>query len=122
MAERIVEDSAMDVATERQDDVLSVLVSGRIDGSSAAAFEEAVRAAIAESDRAVIMDLEKLSYISSVGLRVLLMIAKNLSGRNAKLALCAMSDQIGEVFAISGFDKIISLHPSKAKALASLDA
>lgn len=111
----------MDVATERQDDVLSVLVSGRIDGSNAAAFEESVRAAISDGDRAVIMDLEKLSYISSAGLRVLLMIAKNLSGRDAKLALCAMSDQIREVIEISGFDKIIPVHPSKAEALASLD-
>ena len=112
----------MDVAAERQDDVLSVLVSGRIDGSNAAAFEETIRAAIAESDRAVIMDFEKLSYISSAGLRVLLTIAKNLSGRDAKLALCAMSDQIREVFETSGFDKIIPVHPSKAEALASLDA
>ena len=50
------------------------------------------------------------------------MIAKNLSGRNAKLALCAMSDQIREIIEISGFDRIIPVHPSKAEALASLDA
>ena len=112
----------MDVAAERQDDVLSVLVSGRIDGSNAAAFEETIRAAIAESDRVVIMDFEKLSYISSAGLRVLLTIAKNLSGRGAKLALCAMSDQMRGVFETSGFDKIIPVHSSRAEALASLDA
>ena len=111
----------MDIVTERQDDVLSVLVSGRIDGSNAAAFEEAVGAAIADSDRAVIMDLEKLSYVSSAGLRVLLMIAKNLSGREAKLALCAMPDPIREVIETSGFDRIIPVHPSTAAALASLD-
>ena len=112
----------MDVATERQNDVLSVLVSGRIDGSNAAAFEETIRTVIEDGDRAVIMDLEKLSYISSAGLRVLLMIAKNLSARDAKLVLCAMSDQIREVMEISGFDKIIPVHPSRAEALASLDA
>ena len=67
------------------------------------------------------MDLEKLSYISSSGLRVLLVIAKSLSGRDAKLLLCAMADQIGEVIETSGFDKIISVYPSKAEALASLD-
>ena len=113
--------SAMDVATERQGDILAVLVSGRIDGSNAAAFEESVRTAIADSDRAAIMDLEKLSYISSSGLRVLLVIAKSLSGRDAKLLLCAMADPIGEVIETSGFDKIISVYPSKAEALASLD-
>ena len=63
------------------------------------------------------MDLEKLSYISSAGLRALLTIAKNLMGRGAKLALCAMSDQIREVFAISGFDKIIPIHRPKPRRL-----
>ena len=112
----------MDVATERQNDILSVLVSGRIDGSNAAAFEETVRAAVAESDRAVIMDFEKLSYISSAGLRVVLVIARSLIARDARFALCAMSDQVREIIEISGFDKIIPVHLSKAEALASLDA
>ncbi len=112
----------MDIATERRDGVLSVLVSGRIDGSNAAAFEEAAKAAMEDSDRAVVMDLEKLSYISSAGLRVLLMIAKSLSGRGAKLVLCSLSDQIREVVEISGFDKIIPVRASRADALASLDA
>ena len=112
----------MDVETERQDNVLSVLVSGRIDGSNAAAFEETVKAAMEESDRAVVMDLEKLSYISSAGLRILLMIAKNLASRDGKLALCALSEPIREVIEISGFDKIIPVHGSRADALASVSA
>ena len=110
----------MDVTTERQDGVLSAQVSGRIDGSNAAEFEEAIRTAIEESDRAVIMDFEKLVYISSAGLRAILMTAKSLGNRNAKFALCSLSDQIREIFEISGFDKIITIHPSKAEALASL--
>ena len=43
----------MDVTTERQDSVLSAQVGGRIDGSNVAEFEEAIRTAIEESDRAV---------------------------------------------------------------------
>ena len=57
----------MDVTTERQGGVLSVQVGGRIDGANAAEFEETIRTAIEESDRAVIMDFEKLAYISSAG-------------------------------------------------------
>ena len=57
----------MDVTTERQDGVLSAQVGGRIDSSNAAEFEEAIRTAIEESDRAVIMDFEKLVYISQRG-------------------------------------------------------
>ena len=109
----------MDVTTERQDGVLSAQVGGRIDGSNAAEFKEAIRTAIEESDRAVIMDFEKLAYISSAGLRAILPTAKSLDNRNAKFALCSLSDQIREVFETSGFDKVIEIHSSKAEALAS---
>ena len=110
----------MDVTTERQDGVLSAQVGGRIDGTNASEFEEAIRTAIEESDRAVIVDFEKLAYISSAGLRAILLTAKSLDNRNAKFALCSLSDQIREVFETSGFDKVIAIHSSKAEALASL--
>lgn len=111
----------VNVTTERIDDVLSADVEGRIDGSNVVQFEEAVRTAIEDSDRAVIMDFEKLVYISSAGLRAILLTAKSLQNRDAKLLLCSLSDRIREVFEISGFDKILPIHPSKAEALASLD-
>ena len=110
----------MDVTTERQDGVLSAQVGGRIDGTNASEFEEAIRTAIEESDRAVIVDFEKLAYISSAGLRAILLTAKSLDNRNANFALCSLSDQIREVFETSGFDKVIAIHSSKAEALASL--
>ena len=110
----------MDVRTDRQDDILSVLVNGHINGSNAAAFEEAIRAAIEDSDRAVIIDMEKLSYIDSMGLRVFFRGARHLSSRDAKLVV-AMSHQNLDVFEIIGFDKIMAIHPSRAEALASLD-
>ena len=111
----------VNVTTERIDDVLSADVEGRIDGSNVVQFEEAVRTAIEDSDRAVIMDLEKLVYISSAGLRAILLTAKSLQNRDAKLLLCSLSDRIREVFEISGFDKILPIHPSKAEALDSLN-
>jgi len=111
----------VNVTTERIDDVLSADVEGRIDGPNVVQFEEAVRTAIEDSDRAVIMDFEKLVYISSAGLRAILLTAKSLQNRDAKLLLCSLSDRIREVFEISGFDKILPIHPSKAEALDSLN-
>ena len=111
----------VNVSTERIDDVLSADVEGRIDGSNVVQFEEAVRVAIEDSDRAVIMNFENLVYISSAGLRAILLTAKSLQNRDAKLLLCSLSDRIREVFEISGFDKILPIHATKADALASLD-
>ncbi len=111
----------MDLTTERRDGVLSVRVVGRIDGANAYEFEEEIRSLVEESDRAVIMDFEKLSYISSAGLRAVLVTAKMLRSQDATFALCSLSDQIREIFQISGFDKIIVIHPTPVEALASLD-
>ena len=66
------------------------------------------------------MDFEKLVYISSAGLGVILLTAKSLRNRNTKLATCSLSDQIRKIFEISGFDKVIAIHPSKSEALASV--
>jgi len=112
----------MDVTTERKDGVLTARVEGRIDGATAVRSEEAVRTAMEEGDRGLVIDCGKLSFISSVGLRAVLMTAKALRGRNAGLALCALSDPVREVFRISGFDSIVAIHPSRADALASFDS
>jgi anti-anti-sigma factor len=110
----------MGVKTERQGDTLIAKTDGRVDSANAREFQTALEAAIGASDRAVILDMEDLSYISSAGLRVILLIAKTLRKRNAELMLCSLSDPIREVFEISGFDKIIPVHASREQALAAI--
>ena len=110
----------MDIKTERNDGTLIARAEGRIDGVNARDFEEAMKAAISSDDSTVVIDLEGLSYISSAGLRVILLIAKTLRKRNAELVLCSLSDPIREVFEISGFDKIIPVHGSREQALSSI--
>ena len=110
----------MDIQTERENGTLIAKAEGRIDGVNARDFEEALKNAISGDDSTVVMDLAGLSYISSAGLRVILLIAKTLRKRNADLMLCSLSDPIREVFEISGFDKIISVHASREKALAAI--
>ena len=110
----------MDIQTERDNGTLIAKAAGRIDGVNARDFEEALKDAISTDDNTVVMDLEGLSYISSAGLRVILLIAKTLRKRNAELMLCSLSDPIREVFEISGFDKIIPVHASREQALAAI--
>lgn len=112
----------MDVLIERQEGILSARVDGRVDGSNASEFEEAIRTAIDNSDRGVMLDFERLVYISSAGLRAVLLVAKTLRSRDAKFALCSLPGQVREVFEISGFDKIISIYPSREEALLFLES
>ena len=82
-----------------------------------------MKAAISSDYSTVIIDLEGLSYISSAGLRVILLIAKTLRKRNAELrSLLALESDSGKSFEISGFDKIIPVHASREQALASVSS
>jgi len=104
----------------RESQTLIVTTEGRVDGATAREFHEALEAAATPEDDAVILDMAKLSYISSAGLRVILIIAKALQKQNSKFAVCALSLPIREVFQMSGFDKIIPVHDSRVDALAAL--
>lgn len=84
----------MEMTTERRAGVLSLGVRGRIDGDSVARFEQAVEAAIAAEDRAVVLDLGALDYLSSAGLRAILLIAKTLWKQDGYFALCSVSDHV----------------------------
>ncbi len=110
----------MEIIAEREATHLVVKAGGRIDSLNALEFNDVLKSKIGESDRVVILDLEKLSYISSAGLRVLLMTAKALQDRDARLMLCSLSKPIREIMAISGFDKIIPVHATRSEAQASL--
>jgi anti-anti-sigma factor len=110
----------MELVTDRLNGIVFAEAWNRVDGTNAREFEKALKEAITREDRAMIIDFEHLKYISSAGLRAILLTAKLLRKRNAKFGLCFLSEPIREVFAISGFDKIIAIHGSRAEALATL--
>ncbi len=110
----------MDLAVERVDGILVVQATDRIDGTNASAFEQALSGELKAEDRGLVISMHNLVYISSAGLRAILMTAKMLRRSSSKLAICALQNPIREVFEISGFDKIIPIYDDKQEALAAL--
>ncbi len=72
---------------------------------------------IEEGEVNFIVDFEELDYISSAGLRSILVTAKKLKSTNGKLLLTKLKDVVKEVFEISGFSKIIPIYDSMDAAL-----
>ncbi len=107
----------MEVRTERRNATLVAEIEGRIDGIAARELEDAMKSAISDEDAVVIVDLEGVSYISSAGLRAILLVAKDLWKRDAKFSLCSLAKPIHEVFDVAGFHKIIKIHDTRAEAL-----
>ncbi len=109
----------MDISTERNGTTLVAMPEGRIDGRNATDFQDSLIGAIQDSDERVVIDLANLIYISSAGLRAVLLIAKSLDQRKAKFGLCSLSVPIREVFEISGFDQIIKIFDTRDEAVSA---
>ena len=75
----------MNVEVQRQDGNLIALVGGSVDGNNAAAFQASLQDAVQEGDKSMVLDLGALVYISSAGLRVLLLVAKDMQNKWRKL-------------------------------------
>jgi anti-sigma B factor antagonist len=101
--------------------VTIVVPEGRLDFGAAAGFQTQVEQAIAEAGKSgggVVIDGSALDYVSSAGLRVFLIAAREMQRRKLSFSLCALKPAVREVFELSGFTRIISVHADRATALA----
>ena len=87
---------------------MTLSVEGHIDTLSSNELEEAINAEIGNFDL-LILDFADLNYISSAGLRVLIVTQKKLYQDNASLVIKNANDDVKSVFKTTGFDKIIKL-------------
>jgi anti-anti-sigma factor len=97
-----------------------LMPSGRLDTSAAPAFEREMVAATQSDTGPLLIDLGELVYVSSAGLRVILMAAKRVRAKGGRLALCGLQPQVAEVFEISGFGAIVPVYPDRESALTAL--
>ena len=97
-----------------------VLVNQRLDSSNAPAFNEELETVTGSASRAVVIDMQGLDYISSAGLRVIMLAVRKMQQQGGSLALCSLSSDVRAVFQTSGFDQLIDIHPSRAEAVAAV--
>ena len=108
----------IEVAEERIGEALVLVPVGWLDSGNASSFESVVMDRCTSGERRLIVDFSRLDFISSSGMRVLLIAAKALKAADGRLVLCSMKDHVQEVFLISGFDRIITIEDSREAALA----
>ena len=107
----------MKIETRSVYDVLVVDMSGRLDSmSSGDAGDRIVDIAKGEHKR-VLLNLEKLEYVSSAGLRVLLLLAKQMRADKGSLALCGLGDRVRQVFELAGFLPLFRIASTRGAAL-----
>jgi stage II sporulation protein AA (anti-sigma F factor antagonist) len=104
---------------ESLDNILIVSLEGKLQSSNAAEVEAEILKRLGQHNL-LLLDLSPLEYISSAGLRVVLVAAKRLKQSAGKMVLCGIRPSIREVFDISGFLTILDVVENREQALARL--
>ncbi len=109
----------MEIEEEKTGSLVVVALGGRVDGHSGPDLEKRISEIIGRGDTRVLLDCEKMEYISSAGLRVVLVGAKQCQKAGGKLALCALQPTCKEVMEISGFLTMLDCYETRTDACAA---
>lgn len=108
----------MEISTALHGHAIVVAVNGRLDSATAQPFEARLLDVIGEGHRRIVVDLSGLGYISSAGLRALLVAAKRLKPEGGRLLLANPNELVGQVLGISGFSGMFETCATTEEALA----
>jgi stage II sporulation protein AA (anti-sigma F factor antagonist) len=108
------------IGEERVGGALVIAPAGRVDSVSSGDLERLVVSRIGGGERRLVLDLSGVEYISSAGLRVLLMAAKRLREPPGALVLCGMGPGVRTVLELAGFLPLFTVEAARDEALARI--
>jgi anti-sigma B factor antagonist len=107
------------IETAKKGKAVVLTVKGRLDAATAPEFSTVCDSLIDAGDITLIADFGQLDYISSAGLRSILAAAKKLKSLQGQISFCNLGGMVKDVFNISGFTTMFTMHASLAEALAA---
>ncbi len=112
----------MQISQHDSEGVAVLGLSGRIDATTSEAFKTRLLAVIGDQSARLVLDFAQVEFISSIGLRVLVVAAKRIAAVRGKLAFCGMAEPVREVFELAGFTSVAPFFAESAAAVAGLRA
>lgn len=109
----------MEIGEQREDGILVLRPVGRLNNDSSPDFQARLLAWV-DSNDAVVIDFASVEYISSAGLRALMMASRRAKARGGRLAVAELSPLVKEVFTISRFDQVVRVFDNTADARAAM--
>ncbi|MBE5922877.1 MAG: STAS domain-containing protein [Lachnospiraceae bacterium] len=97
----------MTIQKNREADILTVAVEGRLDTTTAPQLEEELNASI-DGVKELVLDLVDLAYVSSAGLRVLLSAQKTMN-KQGSMVIKNANEEVMEIFEVTGFIDILNI-------------
>jgi anti-sigma B factor antagonist len=107
----------MEINQTSIDNVPILSVFGRIDAATYKDLESILSGLIDQNKSEIVLDLEGVTYISSVGLRVLLAAQKKVRPKNGSVRLVSLQPFVREVFEMTGFNRLFTIYPNQSEAL-----
>lgn len=109
-----------EISDSQENGVTIVLPLGKIDTLTSKGFEEHLLGHVRDGNGPLIVDMSGVEYVSSFGLRSLLIVAKQMAPSGRKFILFSLSAQVRAVLQMSGFLRILTVVPDKDAALAKI--
>lgn len=98
----------MQIDQEKQGQSLILRLEGRLETSTAPELQEIVEN-MPDDIEELQIDMEKLEYVSSAGLRVLLAASKKMKAKSGTMSIHHVNEEVMEVFEITGFKEILDI-------------
>lgn len=111
----------MDIELEDVDGVTIATLFGELDGRTAPEVQEKL-VLLPQRQRKILLDMSGVSYISSAGLRALLMLYRQMANSHGAVALSGLSENIRDIMAITGFLEFFDDYATADEALAALQS
>ena len=107
----------MQISVKAANEVKVLAFEGSLDTQTSPDAQTQLTELIDGGDKKILVNFEKLHYISSAGLRILLAAAKQLKAADGELRICDLNEVVKEVFDISGFSTIFKIFENETQAL-----
>jgi len=102
----------MKITHEEKDGITCFQIEGRLDAESAPEAETLMKGVLKQGSLRLLFDMSKMDYISSAGLRVILIAVKEMRNKKGKVVLCGLTPYVKEIFDVSNFSSIIPITDS----------
>ena len=106
---------------ERLSHITVLKLHGRLDGTTVVTLDHAIADLLNARKKTLVLDCEQLTYISSAGLRSVLLATRQVQQAGGRTLFCSIPDSIATVFEISGFTDILERSTTRAHALRELN-
>jgi anti-anti-sigma factor len=104
----------------QSDQITHVALRGRLDTAGVGEIELKFTSHTVPRGKSLLLDMSEVTFLSSLGLRMLLTVAKALGRRGAKTVLLSPQPAVREILSLSGFDQLMPVHNDEGTALAFL--